>query len=476
MNDKAGQPGQGQSGQYPGQHPGYWQGGPQAGPPSYGPSPWQQQYPGYPQYPLQPGFPSYGGQAPKKRGRKLLGAGALGLAMALVAGSVAWGIDRQVNGSQLAQKQLDPAAVAAKVSPALVDVNTVLGYVGARAAGTGIVLTADGEVLTNHHVVEGATSITVTDIGNGKTYQASVAGYDEHRDVAVLKLKDASGLQTATIGDSSKVAIGDQVVGIGNAGGAGGEPSYAAGTVTGLNQSITATDENGTNPENLTGMIETNANIQAGDSGGPLVDAAGEVIGIDTAGSSGNSGGNGSPGQQTSATTGTATALTAAAVGTAYGNGNGNGGPTFGPGSGFGGSGNGSGNGGGGNGQGQAPKQGFAIPIDQAMDLAGQIQNGDASDTVHIGASAMLGVSVLSNAGTTGAVVGDVIANGKADKAGIEPGDVITSFAGKTVESPDALSALLNRQHPGDKVEVGWLDQLGRQHKATIELVTGPVR
>jgi S1-C subfamily serine protease len=439
----------------------------------------------YPQYPGYHGVPQQ--RPPRKRGRRLFGAGALGLAVALVAGSVAWGIDQRADSSsQLSRQQLDPAAVAAKVSPGLVDVNTVLGYENARAAGTGIVLSSDGEVLTNHHVIEGATSISVTDIGNGKTYTATVVGYDEDHDIAVLKLKDASGLQTAQIGDSDKVAVGDQVVGIGNAGGVGGTPSYAPGEVTGLNQAITATDENGQDPENLTGLIQTNANIQAGDSGGPLANTAGEVVGVDTAGSGGNNGGTGRPGQTAASTATAATAALAAAGGTAtttadgpgYG-GPGYGGPGYGPfgdGSGAGdGSGSGSGDGHG-NGQGQTTTQGYAIPINEAMEIADQIEAGNASDTVHIGASAMLGVSVLSNADTTGALVGDVLANGKADEAGIEAGDVITTFAGKAVESPDTLSELLNQHHPGDKVEVGWVDQAGQQHKATIELITGPVR
>ena len=103
------------------------------------------------------------------------------------------------------------------------------------------------------------------------------------------------------------------------------------------------------------------------------------------------------------------------------------------------------------------------------MKIADQIEDGKASETVHIGESAMLGVSVVSNGDTTGAVVGDVLADGKADEAGIEAGDVITSFAGKTVESAHSLSSLLNEQHPGDKVEVGWVDQAGQQHKETIE-------
>ncbi|TCC40013.1 trypsin-like serine protease [Kribbella capetownensis] len=503
-----------------------------------GQTPYGQQYPG-PRYAGQPPYgqgPYYpfGAQAPRpgRRGRRLLGAGALGLAAVLVAGSVAWGIGRQAggNGSQLSQQQFDASAVAAKVSPGLVDVNTVLGFEGARAAGTGIVLSSDGEVLTNHHVIEGATSITVTDIGNGKTYQAGVVGYDDQHDIAVLKLKDASGLETAKIGNSDKVALGDQVVGIGNAGGTGGTPSYAAGKVTGLNQAITATDENGQDPENLTGLIQTDANIQAGDSGGPLANASGEVIGVDTAGSGGNNGGQGRPGQaaaitggstsaiQAAATNGTPATATQVADGNGTGNGNdnpfgdgsqdpfgtgnggdngfgdgsggngfgdGQGGNGFGDGSGNGngfgdgsgnGNGNGNGNGGSGNGQGQSTTEGFAVPINQAMDIADQIEDGKASDAVHIGDSPMLGISVVPNADVTGAAVGDVIADGKADEAGITAGDVITSFAGHAVDSADALSSLLNKQHPGDKVEVGWTDQSGQQHKATIELITGPVR
>lgn len=289
MNESAG-PGPYDGGQYGGWPPAHG-GYPQY--PQNGPYPQYQQGPQYnPNYPFPP-------KPPKKRGRRLLGAGALGLAAAVVAGSVAWGIDQHsaANSSELSQKAFDPSSVAAKVSPGLVDVNTVLGYENARAAGTGIVLTSDGEVLTNHHVVEGATSITVTDIGNGKTYTASVAGYDEQHDIAVLKLKDASGLQTAKTGNSDQVKLGDQVVGVGNAGGTGGTPSYAAGKVTGLNQAITATDENGQDPENLTNLIETDANIQAGDSGGPLVNANGEVIGVDVAGGNGNNGGQGGRGR-----------------------------------------------------------------------------------------------------------------------------------------------------------------------------------
>ncbi|MFC5264384.1 trypsin-like peptidase domain-containing protein [Kribbella qitaiheensis] len=506
----------GQQGQ-PGQAPYGQQGQPQFGQqgqpaqPPYG-QPGQPQYghPGQPHYAAQ-GQPQYGQapygypygqphgghwgpmpfhhQPPKRRRRMPALIGAFGVAAALVLGSVAWGIDQHsnANSSKLSQP-MNAASVAAQVSPGLVDVNTVLGFEGARAAGTGIVLTSDGEVLTNHHVVEGATQISVVDIGNGKTYSASVEGYDATHDIAVLKLKDASGLQTAKTGDSSKVAIGDQVVGIGNAGGVGGTPSFAAGKVTGLNQAITATDASGSDPENLTGLIQTDANIQAGDSGGPLANAAGEVIGVDTAGGSSNPtpGGSGETAYSPSATSATAT-LTASGDGTGngspFGDGDGSGfgdgnGPGFG-GQGFG-DGQGQGNGQGqgqGDGQGQTTTQGFAVPINQALEIAQQIDKGDSSSTVHIGGSPMLGISVLANAtGTSGAVVNDVLANGKAEEAGITAGDVITSLGGKTVDSADALSNLLDQHHPGDKVAVTWTDQTGGHHSATIELATGPVR
>ncbi|TDO45717.1 S1-C subfamily serine protease [Kribbella sp. VKM Ac-2527] len=473
MNEPTGQQGDqpyyGPAGGQSGGQPQYGQPGPeqygQPGPQQYGqPGPQQYGQPGPQQYGQpgpqqygQPGYGPWGGypqgpfqQPPKRRKRLPLVLGSVGLALALVGGSVAWGIDQRAANSSQVAAVMNPSAVAAEVSPGLVDVNTVLGYEGARAAGTGIVLTSDGEILTNHHVIEGATEISVTAVATGKVYKASVVGYDESHDIAVLKLQDASGLETAKIGDSSEVKLGDQVVGVGNAGGDGGEPSYTAGQVTGLNESITATDESGSDPENLTGLIETNADIVAGYSGGPLVNSEGEVIGVDTAGSSTN--GNSGPGQ----TAYSPAASSPSAVLTADG---------FGPGNGP------------GNGQGQEQEsQGYAVPINQAMEIADQIEAGNASSTIHIGASAMLGISVANVAGIQGAAVNDVVADGKADEAGLSAGDVITEFGGKTVDSPDTLSTLLDQHHPGDKVSVTWVDQSGERHTATIELITGPVR
>jgi S1-C subfamily serine protease len=168
----------------------------------------------------------------------------------------------------------------------VVDINTVLSYQQARAAGTGMILTSTGEVLTNNHVVNGATSISVTVVSTGRTYTAAVVGTDPTDDVAVIQLQNASGLQTANLGNSGTVSVGNSVTGVGNAGGVGGTPSAAAGTVTAVDQTITASDGNGQDAETLHGLIQTNAAIQAGDSGGPLYDSSGHVIGMDTAASS----------------------------------------------------------------------------------------------------------------------------------------------------------------------------------------------
>ena len=136
------------------------------------------------------------------------------------------------SGSQGANSgPADAAAIASRVDPGLVDVNITVDYGRAQGAGTGMVVSPDGLVLTNNHVIDGATSISVTDVGNGKTYRARVAGYDQGKDVAILKLSGATGLQTVTIAHPSKVSAGQEVVGIGNAGGTGGTPSYAGGSV-----------------------------------------------------------------------------------------------------------------------------------------------------------------------------------------------------------------------------------------------------
>ena len=308
-----------------------------------------------------------------------------------------------------------PSSIGAAVDPAIVDVITTLGYQGGKAAGTGIVLTPSGEILTNHHVVQGATSVSVTDIGNGRTYSGSVVGYDASEDIAVVQLSGASGLKTAQLGDSSKLTVGQDVVAVGNAGGVGGTPSEAQGAITGLNRTITAADDNGS-AEQLTGLIQTSARLVSGDSGGPLVDRSARVVGIDTAGSSRFSFRNANAG-------------------------------------------------------------GFAIPINRAVSIARQITSGQRTSTVHIGPSAFLGVQIQSSSPDdgSGAPVAGAISGSPAARAGIGRGDVITSVGGRDVTSPTDLSSVMRSHHPGDRVAVGWLDRAGDPHTATVTLATGPV-
>ncbi len=328
---------------------------------------------------------------------------------------------------------LSTTQIAAKVNPGLVDIYTNLGYQNGEAAGTGMVLTSTGEVLTNNHVINGATAIKAVDIGNGHTYTAKVVGYDKSDDVAVIKLQNASGLKTITL-SSSAAKVGDKVVALGNAGGKGGTPSVATGKVTGLGQAITAADEGSTNAERLTGMTQTNVPIQAGDSGGPLLNTAGEVVGMNTAASSSS----GTAGVQET---------------------------------------------------GQSQTQAFAIPVAKATSIADQIEAGKASSTVHIGGTAFLGVQVSATgagsdsgfgynfgggSSSNGAEVAGVVSGSAADQAGLTAGDVITSVAGHTVSSPSGISSVLQQYHPGQKITIGWTDQSGQSHTATVTLTTGP--
>jgi len=377
----------------------------------------------------------------KPRGRHALGLTATAVvALAVGAGAgVALSQGSSSSGSATAASKtvLSTSQIANRVDPALVDVTSTLGFQNAIAKGTGIVLTSNGEILTNNHVVSGATSVSVTDIGNGKTYKATVTGYDESKDVAVLQLSGASGLTTATTGDSSTVGVGNNVVALGNAGGVGGTPSVAPGQVTALNQSITASDESAGTSENLTGMIETNANIQSGDSGGSLVNQYGQVIGMDTAASSSfQMGGNG------------------------------------------GGSGNGFGESPNSSGSGQASStQGFSIPINTALSIASQIEGGHASSTVHIGQTAFLGLEISSSSGQggSGVLLAGAAPGTAALNAGLTEGDTVTSVAGQQVNSSTDIQHILIGYHPGDKISIGWTDVNGQSHTATVTLTSGPV-
>jgi S1-C subfamily serine protease len=407
------------------------------------------------QYP----YGQYVPEPPKRRrGRTMLGLAATAVVAAGVGAGAAVGLSNGsgsgANATSTSKEVLSTSQIASKVDPAIVDVKSTLGYQGAYSLGTGIVLTSDGVILTNNHVINGATSISVTDIGNSKTYKATVLGYDESRDIAVLKLSDASGLTTASTGDSSTLSIGDSVVALGNAGGVGGTPAVAAGSVTALNQSITASDESSGSSEQLTGLIETNADIQSGDSGGPLVNSHGQIIGIDTAASSsyqfGGNGGNGG-----------------------FGNGGfGNGG--FGSqGSGSDGS---SGSSGSSSANGGSTTQGFAIPINTALTIAKQIENGQGSSTVHIGTTAFLGLQIATTqeGQSQGVLLAGTASGTPAAQAGLGQDDLVTALDGKSVSTGTDIQNILVGHHPGDKVSIAWTDASGQSHTATVTLATGP--
>lgn len=318
-------------------------------------------------------------------------------------------------GSSSNTATVDAAAIAAKVNPGIVDINTKLGYQNGAGAGTGMILNSSGEILTNNHVIDGATSISVTVVATGHSYVATVVGTDPTEDVAVLQLKGVSGLKPIQIGNSSAVSPGDPVVAIGNAGGAGGTPAAVTGTVQAINQTITASDQGGGNAETLTGLIQINAAIQPGDSGGPLVNASGQVIGMDTAASANRS--------------------------------------RFGSGA----------------------TVGFAIPIAHATSIASQIVSGPATAAIHLGLPAFLGVSIdPGSSGVAGAVVAGVSAGTPAANAGVGAGDTITAINGHAVDSAQSLSTLTKSHRPGEKVTLSWTDSGGANHTASVTLATGP--
>jgi S1-C subfamily serine protease len=176
---------------------------------------------------------------------------------------------------------LDPSGIVGRVGPQVVDISTKFGYNNAVGAGTGIVIDPGGVILTNNHVISGATDISAFAVGNGQTYAVDVIGYDRTADVAVLQLRGGGGLPSANIGGG--VAVGEPVVALGNAGGQGGTPSAVAGRVVALNQTVSATDTLTGAEENLGGLIQADAAIRPGDSGGPMVNQGGQVIGMNTA-------------------------------------------------------------------------------------------------------------------------------------------------------------------------------------------------
>jgi S1-C subfamily serine protease len=321
---------------------------------------------------------------------------------------------------------VSPTASPARPSgrrPGVVNIDTEQGLRSTRAAGTGILLDASGLVLTNNHVIQGATTIRGTVADTGRRFSAEVLGYDTSGDIAVIRLVNAARLTPAAFGDSSSVRIGEPVTAMGNAGGDGGKPRLVTGKVTALDQIVTATDESDGSTERLSGMIETDAPIRPGDSGGPLLNSAGQVIGINTAASANYRMEDGD-------------------------------------------------------------HRGYAIPSNRAMEVARQIQRGQRSETVHIGKTPILGVQVRgvpspapgepAPPATTGALIAGLLPGTPAEAAGLPEGGIIVSVNNQPVDSPATLTSLLLRHQPGETVAVGWISPSGERITTNIQLAEGP--
>jgi S1-C subfamily serine protease len=284
-------------------------------------------------------------------------------------------------------------------------------------AGTGMILTSDGQILTNNHVVAGASEIQVTIPGHG-TQTATVVGVDPADDVALLQLNDVSGLPTVALGDSSAVQVGDTVTAIGNAFGAPGPPTSTTGKVTAINRSIIARDPGGDTAEQLHDVIQIDAGVHPGDSGGALVNADGQVIGIITAGPS-------------NSTTGVGFAI---------------------------------------------PIDAALQIVDQirAGNGSSDILLGErgfigvAVEPLDAGTASQLGLG-----DTNGALVTGVKDGSPAATAGMTAPSVIRAIDGRTIANVDELGSAIHSKTPGQQIQVTWVDAQG-QHTATLTLSSGP--
>ena len=310
-----------------------------------------------------------------------------------------------------------PAGAAQSKGVVLID--TVLPYANARAAGTGMVLTASGQVLTSYHVVEGASKIKVTIAESGKAYQATVVGSDQTADVALLQLKGAGRLTTIKI-DNDRTSVGDTVTAVGNAGGTG-TLSAAKGKIVSLKASITTAAEGPVASETLRAMIETTADVVSGDSGGPLYDADGEVVGIDTAASSGREiNGYAVPIQR--------------ALGIVQ--------------------------------RIRSGKESAMVRVAPAPFLGVELSDASSSEFGYPGAA-------LEE--PSGATVEGIVSGTAAAQAGLEAGDQITALGGRAITSAEDVAPVVADHDPGDRIKIVWIDQVGTQHAATVTLGASPV-
>ncbi|MFE4634283.1 S1C family serine protease [Streptomyces sp. NPDC056773] len=384
--------------------------------------------------PPPPAAPAYGGGqggggwgvplatdgAPQPKGRSKGGLIAGVLAAALIAGGVGggvgyWAADRSANGSGSTTvsagntpKDLkrDPGSVAGLAAGALPSVVTIEASAGdgEGGTGTGFVYDQQGHILTNNHVVASAANggkVSAT-FSDGKKYEAEVIGRAQGYDVAVLKLKNPpSGLKPLPLGDSDKVAVGDSTIAIGAPFGLSN--TVTTGIVSAKNRPV-ASGDGSSGKNSYMSALQTDASINPGNSGGPLLDSRGAVIGINSAIQS-------------------------------------------------------AGNGGFGGGQAGSIGLGFAIPVNQAKNVAESlIKTGKPVYPV-------ISVSVDLAAKTDGAKISETGASandlvdpsGPAGKAGLKPGDVITEFGGKSIDSGPTLISEIWTYKPGDTVKLTYL-------------------
>ena len=315
-------------------------------------------------------------------------------------------------------------AVVQRVRPAVVNVTTNLlqptafGFQPTRGVGTGIVISSDGVIVTNYHVVEGAQRITViTPSPHPQKFAARVIGGDATADLAVLKVQ-AQNLPTVTLGDSSKILLGQPVVAIGYALALAGGPTVTSGIVSALGRTIKVTDPNcrvcGPSEERTyTNAIQTDAAINPGNSGGPLLDLNGEVIGINTAGTQ------------------------------------------------------------------SAQNIGFAIAIDSAKPTIEQAVANPQGPVAYLGVATVdvsQGLAFQLNLPvSSGAYVETVAPGGPAQQAGVRPGEVVVAFDGTKVTGSDQLGTLIHARKPGDRATVTVVDQGGTRRTFTVTLAVNPL-
>ena len=313
-------------------------------------------------------------------------------------------------GSAPAASQGSVEQVAASILPSVVSV--LSSSAAGEGEGSGVVLSADGLILTNNHVIDGATTLTVS-FNDGTTATATVVGADATDDLAVIKAEGVSGLTPAVLGSSANLVVGQDVIAVGSP--LGLSATVTSGIVSALNRPVATSDSSQQQPQQIPGLgqsqqrtaqnstvinaIQTDAAINPGNSGGPLVDLAGQVVGINSAIASLSSGASGEAGS----------------IGV-----------------------------------------GFAIPIDQAKRIADEIISTGTATHAVLGASVTDATLAGNELVTTGATISQLTADGAAAAAGLAVGDVITELGGLPVESSDALVAAVRSAVPNTAVDISY--------------------